>query len=226
MLAVSQFDDGMIDMRELIRRLAEQVVNAIMDAEADQLCAAALNMSFSGPSRRTRSSRSPSKPSKAISSESPMGTIGFLSAPARHARPRERDRPGLQRRVVVTPGSARLPLVRCVPLVEPLAENLPRGVLQLADRARNGPPAFLDRLDGLALSPFCVARHLRTPNRTGLVQLFVRIPVPTDRVEGDRMAIGFQVLECQPEPSGAGVRPTFPTLPRLDVIPNPEADAR
>ena len=30
-------DDGAIDMQELLRRLAEQVVNAVMDAEADQL---------------------------------------------------------------------------------------------------------------------------------------------------------------------------------------------
>lgn len=33
-----RFDDGAIDMQELLRRLAEQVVNAVMDAEADQLC--------------------------------------------------------------------------------------------------------------------------------------------------------------------------------------------
>ena len=33
MLAVPRFDDGAIDMRELLRRLAEQVVNAVMDAE-------------------------------------------------------------------------------------------------------------------------------------------------------------------------------------------------
>ena len=29
-----RFDDGAIDMQELLRRLAEQVVNAVMDAEA------------------------------------------------------------------------------------------------------------------------------------------------------------------------------------------------
>lgn len=38
MLAVPRFDDDAIDMRELLRRLAERVVNAVMDAEADQLC--------------------------------------------------------------------------------------------------------------------------------------------------------------------------------------------
>ena len=38
MLAMSRFDDGPIDMQELMRRLAEQVLNVIMDAEADQLC--------------------------------------------------------------------------------------------------------------------------------------------------------------------------------------------
>lgn len=35
MLAMPRFDDGAIDMQELLRRLAEQVVNAVMDAEAD-----------------------------------------------------------------------------------------------------------------------------------------------------------------------------------------------
>ena len=38
MLAMPRFDDGAIDMQELLRRLAEQVANAVMDAEADQLC--------------------------------------------------------------------------------------------------------------------------------------------------------------------------------------------
>lgn len=38
MLAMPRFDDGAIDMQELLRRLAEQVVNAVMDAEADQPC--------------------------------------------------------------------------------------------------------------------------------------------------------------------------------------------
>lgn len=32
MLAMPRFDDGAIDMQELLRRLAEQVVNAVMDA--------------------------------------------------------------------------------------------------------------------------------------------------------------------------------------------------
>ena len=41
MLAMPRFDDGAIDMQELLRRLAEQVVNAVMDAEADQLCGGA-----------------------------------------------------------------------------------------------------------------------------------------------------------------------------------------
>lgn len=34
MLAMPRFDNGAIDMQELLRRLAEQVVNAVMDAEA------------------------------------------------------------------------------------------------------------------------------------------------------------------------------------------------
>lgn len=43
MLAMPRFDDGAIDMQELLRRLAEQVVNAVMDAEADQLCGGGVN---------------------------------------------------------------------------------------------------------------------------------------------------------------------------------------
>lgn len=96
--------------------------------------------------------------------------------PARHARPHQRDRPDPQRRAAVAPRSARLPLVRCVPLVEPLVESLPRGVPRLAGRVHDGHSAFLDHLDGLALFLCRVARHLRTPNRTGSVQLFVRTP--------------------------------------------------
>ena len=38
MLAKPRFDDGAIDMQELLRRFAEQVANDVMDAEADQLC--------------------------------------------------------------------------------------------------------------------------------------------------------------------------------------------
>lgn len=37
MFAAPRFDDGAIDMQELLRRLAEQVVNAVMDAETDWL---------------------------------------------------------------------------------------------------------------------------------------------------------------------------------------------
>lgn len=37
--AMPRFEDGSVNLRELIRRIAEDVVNAIMDAEADQLCA-------------------------------------------------------------------------------------------------------------------------------------------------------------------------------------------
>ena len=43
MRAMPRFDDGAIDMQELLRRLAEQVVNAVMDAEADQLCGGGAN---------------------------------------------------------------------------------------------------------------------------------------------------------------------------------------
>lgn len=38
MLAMPRFDDGAIDMQEPLRRLAERVVRAVMDTEADQLC--------------------------------------------------------------------------------------------------------------------------------------------------------------------------------------------
>ncbi|MEE0278998.1 MAG: sugar nucleotide-binding protein [Collinsella bouchesdurhonensis] len=41
MYVMPRFDDDTIDMQELLRRLAEQVVNAVMDAEADQLCGGA-----------------------------------------------------------------------------------------------------------------------------------------------------------------------------------------
>ena len=38
MLAMPRFDDGAIDMQELLRHPTEQVVNAVMGAETDQLC--------------------------------------------------------------------------------------------------------------------------------------------------------------------------------------------
>ena len=41
--AMSRFEDGSVNLMELIRRLAEDVVNAIMDAEADQRCAGGAN---------------------------------------------------------------------------------------------------------------------------------------------------------------------------------------
>lgn len=43
MLAMPRFDDGAIDIQELMCRLAEQVVNTVMDAEADQLCGGGAN---------------------------------------------------------------------------------------------------------------------------------------------------------------------------------------
>lgn len=57
MLAMPRFDDGAIDMQELLRRLAEQVVTAVMDAEADQLATARRTAGFSQiPSLRERCS--------------------------------------------------------------------------------------------------------------------------------------------------------------------------
>lgn len=41
--AMPGFEDGLVNLRELMRRIAEDVVNAIMDAEADQLCAGGVN---------------------------------------------------------------------------------------------------------------------------------------------------------------------------------------
>lgn len=38
------FEDGFINLQEVLRQLAESVVNEIMSAEADQLCGATGNM--------------------------------------------------------------------------------------------------------------------------------------------------------------------------------------
>lgn len=38
-----RFDYGDIDMQELLRGLAEQVMNAVMEAEADPLCGSGMN---------------------------------------------------------------------------------------------------------------------------------------------------------------------------------------
>ena len=35
-----RFEDGAINLQELVRRLTETVVNGVMDAEADEMCAA------------------------------------------------------------------------------------------------------------------------------------------------------------------------------------------
>lgn len=42
-LAIPRFEDGFVNMQELLRQLAESVVNEIMSAEADQLCKATGN---------------------------------------------------------------------------------------------------------------------------------------------------------------------------------------
>ena len=41
--AMPRFEDGSANLRELMRRIAEDVANAIMDAEADRLCAGGAN---------------------------------------------------------------------------------------------------------------------------------------------------------------------------------------
>lgn len=38
-----RFEDGFINLQEVLRRLAESIVNEIMSAEADQLCGATGN---------------------------------------------------------------------------------------------------------------------------------------------------------------------------------------
>ncbi len=53
MLAMPRFDDGAIDMQELLRHPTEQVVNAVMGAETDQLCGVeGLPGGGHGPARR------------------------------------------------------------------------------------------------------------------------------------------------------------------------------
>ena len=41
--AMPRFEDGSANLREFMRRIAEDVASAIMDAEADQLCAGGAN---------------------------------------------------------------------------------------------------------------------------------------------------------------------------------------
>ena len=41
--AMPRFEDGSVNLREPMRRLAEDAVSAIMDAEADRLCAGGAN---------------------------------------------------------------------------------------------------------------------------------------------------------------------------------------
>ena len=40
MATMPRFEDGCINLQELLRQLAESVINEIMSAEADQLCEA------------------------------------------------------------------------------------------------------------------------------------------------------------------------------------------
>ena len=41
--AMPRFEDGLVNLRELMRRIAEDAVSAIVDAEADQLYAGGAN---------------------------------------------------------------------------------------------------------------------------------------------------------------------------------------
>ena len=42
-MTIPRFEDGFVNMQELLRQLAESIVNEIMSAEADQLCEATGN---------------------------------------------------------------------------------------------------------------------------------------------------------------------------------------
>lgn len=43
MLVMPRFDDGAIDMQKPLGCVAKQIANAVMDAEADQLCGGGAN---------------------------------------------------------------------------------------------------------------------------------------------------------------------------------------
>lgn len=201
-----RFGDGAIDMQGLLRRLAEQVMNAVMDAEADQLCgdnelgylpldangARPLFQDiadfYEGQSVTTTTNLEFSRWGSVFGDDqmaaAVIDRIGYHgrhhsqpppprpSCPTARTRPPGPSAPGCNGSRVRPPSSRAMR-----PLVEPLVESLPRGVPPLAGRMHDGPSAFLDRLDGLALFLFRVVRHLRIPNRTGSVQLFVRAPV-------------------------------------------------
>lgn len=49
--AMPRFEDGSVNLRELMRRIAEDVANAIIDAEADQLRAGGVNSRNGHPER-------------------------------------------------------------------------------------------------------------------------------------------------------------------------------
>lgn len=88
MLAMPRFDDGAIDMQELLRRLAEQVVNAVMDAEADQLCGGGTNSLKRLPrevARHLRRHADAAHPQAALRQLLPGGRARAPPAPA-HAR--------------------------------------------------------------------------------------------------------------------------------------------
>ena len=49
-----QFADGSINLQELFRQLAESVINAVMDAEAEEMCSASGNSRRGGDVRDRR----------------------------------------------------------------------------------------------------------------------------------------------------------------------------
>ena len=55
--AIPRFENGSVNLMELMRRIAEDVVSAIMDADADQLCTAATATASATWSRASATSR-------------------------------------------------------------------------------------------------------------------------------------------------------------------------
>ena len=61
-LAIPRLEDGFANMRELLRQLAESVVNETMSAEADQLCEATREQQERLPGAQPRHGRGHAHP--------------------------------------------------------------------------------------------------------------------------------------------------------------------
>lgn len=123
-LAMPRFDDGAIDMQELLCRLAEQVVNAVMDAEADQLCGGGANSSVLEGSRRLPSrtedhlERRHSSPCHAafLPGTRLSATTGVMILTACSAEVSSSSRPGVRRLNLVVVELRDYPKMRCLML--------------------------------------------------------------------------------------------------------------